>query len=161
MEKDKIKGIIFDLDGTLFNSEYYQWKSWAKPLKNLGINLTKEDYCCYTGKNRKIVEKELIKKFNLNLKSGILLNDKKRLIEKWSNEKKMDLMPYSKETVEFFVNNPNFIVALCSGGNRIETMAKLKNNNFLKYFSIIISGDDVKKGKPNPEIYLLTIKKWG
>ncbi|MDD3046414.1 MAG: HAD family phosphatase [Endomicrobiia bacterium] len=161
MEKDKIKGIIFDLDGTLFNSEYYQWKSWAKPLKNLGINLTKEDYCCYTGKNRKIVEKELIKKFNLNLKSGILLNDKKRLIEKWSNEKKMDLMPYSKETVEFFVNNPNFIVALCSGGNRIETMAKLKNNNFLKYFSIIISGDDVKKGKPNPEIYLLTIKKMG
>ncbi|MCK9437945.1 MAG: HAD family phosphatase [Synergistaceae bacterium] len=161
MKKDKIRGIIFDLDGTLFNSEYYQWQAWAKPLQKLGIKLTKKAYCRYAGKNRKTVERELIKDYNLKIKNGVLLEAKRKLIEKWANEKKLELMPYSRESVEFFANNSNFIVALCSGGNKKETIAKLKNNDFLKYFSIIISDDEVKRGKPSPDIYSLTIKKMG
>jgi len=49
-------------------------------------------------------------------------------------------------------------VALCSGGDREEILTKLKMNNFLKYFSVIVAGDDVQHSKPAPDIYLLAVK---
>jgi len=61
MNKENIKGIIFDLDGVLFDSEYYQWQGWVEPLREYGIELTKEMYFAYAGKNGKQIDEELIK----------------------------------------------------------------------------------------------------
>lgn len=154
----KIKGIIFDLDGILFDSEYYQWQGWVEPLREFGIELTKEMYLKYAGKGGKQIDAELIQDFNLPLQEGELWARKKVLIEKWFNEKAMPLMPYAKEAVEYFINDPRFKVALCSGGDREEIITKLEKNDFLKYFPIIAAGSDVKESKPSPDIYLLAIK---
>lgn len=158
---NNIKGIIFDLDGILFDSEYYQWQGWVEPLREYGIELTKEMYFNYAGKSGKQIDQELIKDFNLNIEDGTLLNKKKVLIEKWFNEKTMPIMPYAKEAVEYFSSNPNFKIALCSGGDREEVVTKLEKNDFLKYFPIITAGDDVERSKPWPDIYLLAVEKLG
>ena len=156
---DNIKGIIFDLDGILFDSEYYQWQGWVEPLREYGIELTKEMYFSYAGKSGKQIDQELIKDFNLGVEDGTLLNKKKVLIEKWFNEKTMPIMPYAKEAVEYFSSNPSFKVALCSGGDREEVVTKLEKNDFLKYFPVITAGDDVLRSKPWPDIYLLAVEK--
>lgn len=161
MNKEDIKGIIFDLDGVLFDSEYYQWQGWVEPLRKYGIELTKEMYFTYAGKNGKQIDEELVKDFNLNIPVGTLLGEKKKLIEIWFNEKTMPIMPFAKEAVEFFVSNPQFKIALCSGGDTEEIMAKLEKNDFIKYFPVIVAGSDVERSKPNPDIYLLAVKKLG
>ena len=161
MNKENIKGIIFDLDGILFDSEYYQWQGWVEPLREYGIELTKEMYFAYAGKNGKQIDEELVKDFNLNIPIGTLLGEKKKLIEKWFNEKIMPIMPFAKEAVEFFISNPQFKIALCSGGDTEEIMVKLEKNDFVKYFPVIVAGSDVEKSKPNPDIYLLAVKKLG
>ncbi|MFA5087146.1 MAG: HAD family phosphatase [Candidatus Paceibacterota bacterium] len=161
MAKEKLKGILFDLDGVLFDTEYYQWQGWAEPLKEYGIELTKEIYFNYAGKSWKYIDSEMIHDFNLPLQEGELWEKKKSLIEKWFTEKAMPLMPFAKEAVEYFHNNPKFKLGLCSGGDKEEVIAKLEKNNFLKYFSIIVAGDDVKNSKPAPDIYLAGIKKIG
>ncbi|MDK2948926.1 MAG: hypothetical protein PWQ56_91 [Patescibacteria group bacterium] len=158
---NNIKGIIFDLDGTLFDSEYYQWQGWVEPLREFDIELTKEMYFNYAGKSGKQIDQELIKDFNLGVEDGTLLNKKKVLIKKWFNEEAMPVMPCAKEAVEYFSNNPNFKIALCSGGDREEVITKLEKNDFLKYFPIITAGDDVKRSKPFPDIYLLAVEKLG
>lgn len=156
---NNIKGIIFDLDGVLFDSEYYQWQGWVEPLRGYGIELTKEMYFEYAGKSGKQIDQELIKNFNLKIEKGFLLNKKNILIEKWFKEKTMPIMPYAKEAVEFFGNN--FKIALCSGGNREEVVIKLEKNNFLNFFPIIVAGDDVERSKPWPDTYLLAVEKLG
>jgi beta-phosphoglucomutase-like phosphatase (HAD superfamily) len=161
MDKENIKGIIFDLDGVLFDSEYYQWQGWVEPLRKYGIELTKEKYFDYAGKSGKQIDEEMIKDFNLNVPIGTLWDAKKVLIEKWFNEKTMPLMPYAREAVEFFVGDPRFKVALCSGGDKGEIVAKLEKNDFVKYFPIIAAGSDVERSKPFPDIYLLAAKKLG
>ncbi|HPC30456.1 MAG TPA: HAD family phosphatase [Candidatus Paceibacterota bacterium] len=153
-----IKGIIFDLDGILFDSEYFQWQGWVQPLRNFGIELTKEMYFEYAGKSSSLIESELIKKYNLPIKEGELIKQKKELLRKWFSEKPLPLMPYAKEAVEYFSLDPRFKVALCSGGDREEILTKLKMNDFLKYFSVIVAGDDVQHSKPAPDIYLLAVK---
>lgn len=159
MEKENIKGIIFDLDGVLFDSEYYQWQGWVEPLKKFDIELNKEMYFKYAGKSGKQIDQELVKDFNLKIEEGDLLAQKKILIEKWFNEKTMPIMPYAKEAVEYF--SDNFKIALCSGGDREEVITKLEKNDFLKYFPIIVAGDDVERSKPWPDTYLLAVEKIG
>jgi len=158
---NNIRGIIFDLDGILFDSEYYQWQGWVEPLREYGIELTKEMYFSYAGKSGKQIDQELIKDFNLGIENSTLWNKKKVLIEKWFNEKAMPIMPYAKEAVEYFSSNPNFKIALCSGGDKEEVVTKLEKNDFLKYFPVITAEDDVEKSKPWPDIYLLAVEKLG
>ena len=161
MNKENTKGILFDLDGVLFDSEYYQWQGWVEPLRKYGIELTKEMYFNYAGKNGKQIDQELIRDFKLNLNEGELLAQKTLLLEKWFNEKSLPLMPFAKEAVEFFVNNPKFKLGLCSGGDKEEIMVKLEKNDFVKYFSVIVGGDDVSNSKPAPDIYIAGAEKLG
>lgn len=158
MDKEDIKGIIFDLDGILFDSEYYQWQGWVELLREYGIELTKEMYFDYAGKSGPIIDEELIRDFNLNIPVGTLWEAKQKLLEVWFNEKSMPLMPFAKEAVEYFISN-QFKVALCSGGPREEIMIKLEKNDFVKYFPVIVAGSDVERSKPNPDIYLLAVKR--
>jgi len=152
MNKEKTKGIIFDLDGVLLETEYYQWQGWVIPLREFGIELTKEKYFDYAGKNGRQIDKELIKDFNLNIKEGDLLSKKEPLLLKWFSEEKLNYMPYVKEALDFF--NNKFKLVLCSGGSREEIILKLKNADLIQYFAIIVAGSDVEKSKPAPDIYL-------
>jgi len=71
----------------LFDSEYFQWQGWVQPLRNFGIELTKEMYFEYAGKSSSLIESELIKKYNLPIKEGELIKQKKELLRKWFSEK--------------------------------------------------------------------------
>ncbi|MDD3085003.1 MAG: HAD family phosphatase [Candidatus ainarchaeum sp.] len=154
-----LKGIVFDLDGTLFDTEYYQWQGWVFPLKDYGIDLTKEKYLDYAGKKGEDIEKELIRDFNLKINEGELLNEKKKLLEEWFSTKEINLMPYARELVEYFFNNQNYKIALCSGGPRDEVILKLKRNDFLKYFEVVTTSSDVERGKPFPDIYEKAVER--
>ncbi|MDD3032402.1 MAG: HAD family phosphatase [Candidatus Pacebacteria bacterium] len=160
-DSKNIKGVVFDLDGTLFDTEYYQWQGWVVPLKDFGIDLSKEKYLKYAGKKGEDIEKELISDFNLGINQGDLLNEKRKLLEEWFSTKELGLMPFAREIVEYFFNNPNYKVALCSGGPRDEVILKLKRNDFLKYFEVITTSSDVKRGKPFPDIYEKAVEGLG
>lgn len=130
-------------------------------LEPFKITLLKEDYFNYAGKRGDIIEAELIKNYNLKIEKGALLNKKEELLIEWFGKKKLKLMSYVKEAVEFFVNNDKIKLGLASGGPRDEVIIKLKRNSFYSFFPIIVSGSDVERGKPYPDIYLLAAEKLG
>lgn len=70
-------------------------------------------------------------------------------------------MPYAQKTVEFFSKNKSFRIAVSSGGPRNEVILKLKRASLYSFFPVIVSGNDVKRGKLFSDIYLLTVKKLG
>lgn len=155
-----LKGVIFDLDGVLVDTEYFQWQGWVEILKPYEISLPKQKYFKYAGKRGDIVELELIRDFNLNLDKGSLLIPKEKMVKKWVKSRKLKRMAYARETVDFFLNR-GIKVAVAGGAPRDEVLIKLKRTNLYTFFKAIVSGSDVEKGKPNPDIYLLTIKKIG
>ncbi|MCD6402385.1 HAD family phosphatase [bacterium] len=154
-----LKAAIFDLDGVLINTEPYQWFGWIEVLKPYDAVLSKEEYISnYAGKSGIIIEEELLKKFSLSIEKGALLREKEKLLLQWFKEKEIELMPYAKESVEFFLNK-NLKTALISGGPRDEVILKLKRTGLFPLFSVILSGSDVKRGKPNPDVYLLGLER--
>lgn len=155
-----LKEIIFDLDGILVDTEYLQRRGWVEVLKPYGISLSKQKYFKYAGKRGDIIESELIKDFQLSINKESLIVPKEKMIKEWIKSQKLKLMPYARETIEFFINR-DIKVAVAGGAPRDEVIIKLKRTKLYSFFKTIVSGSDVKKGKPNPDIYLLAVKKLG
>jgi HAD superfamily hydrolase (TIGR01509 family) len=156
----QFKGLIFDLDGVLVDSEYFQWQGWVLPLRKFGIELSKEEYFHYAGKTASIIEGELIKNYNLDIKPGSLFHEKEKLLIEWFESGDLPLMPFAREAIEFF-QGLNLKLAICSGGPRDEVHLKLKRKDLVKYFPVVVSRDDVINGKPSPDMYALAAEKIG
>jgi HAD superfamily hydrolase (TIGR01509 family) len=157
------KGVAYDVDGVLLDTECYQWKGWVEPLKKFGVELSEEEYIIkYAGKTGAIIEEALIKEHRLAVEKGSLLRAKEALLMKWFAKEKLDLMPYAVEGIEHF----NSIIpesVVCSGGPKNEIILKLKRTGLLGYFGEerIASSNEVKRGKPYPDIYLYAAKLMG
>jgi HAD superfamily hydrolase (TIGR01509 family) len=155
-----IKGAVFDLDGMLLDTEGLQLEGWMEVLRPFGVFLTKHDYLEYAGETAETIEAEIAKKFNLRIKQGQLVEEKRKLLMKWLEDRHIYLMPYARESIGFFTGR-KLKIAVASGGSKSEVLAKLKKSNLYQVFETIVSRDDVSRGKPHPEMYLLTARKLG
>jgi HAD superfamily hydrolase (TIGR01509 family) len=153
-----LKGAIFDLDGLLVDTESLQWQGWREVLKPFGISLSEKDYLKYAGKAGTIIEAELIKDYNLNIEKGSLLKRKEDLLLRWLRVKSLKTFPFAKKAIKLF-KKFKIKVAVVSGGPRNEVEFKLKKIRLYSLVDVIISGSDIKRGKPNPDIYLLGVEK--
>ena len=160
MDAKSIKAILFDLDGTLFKTEAYQLKGWNEVLKKRGVVISPDDYFKYVGKTGSEVEKQIVHNYGLKITPGELVKEKEELLLKWFGESNLELMPYAQETIEFFSNHPDFKTAICTSGSKKEVMSKLEKNNLKDKFDLIITKDDVLRGKPAPDVYLEAIKRF-
>ncbi len=161
MNKQDIKGILFDSDGTLFKSEYRQAKVWSEILDDFNIVIPVEDYLLYAGKTSEQIEDMIVAKYKLDVERGSLVKIKDEKMLKLYGEDDLELMPCAREAVEFFAKNPQFKIALCTNGSKKEMETKLQRNKFDHYFSIVITKTDVKNPKPEPDIYLSAMQKLG
>ncbi|HOK35165.1 MAG TPA: HAD family phosphatase [Candidatus Pacearchaeota archaeon] len=157
MNLDQIKGVVFDLDGVLVDTEYYQSEAWIEVLKQYKIFLSQEDLFEYKGKSAEVIENEFKNKYHLPIKKGELLKKRDAEVLKIFQKRKVKTMPYAKRTLEFF--NKHKKLGLASTGSKKEVLLKLKKTGFYKYFSAVVSRDDVKKGKPCPDVYLAAVRK--
>ena len=155
-----LKGAVFDLDGVLVDTEYYQWQGWVEVLKPYGISFSKEEYYNYAGRRGDLIEEGILREHNLDVEKGLLLGKKEKLLMEWFESKKLELMPYTREAIEFFIDR-KLRVAVASTAPKDEVKLKLKNVGLTSLFPLVITGNDVERGKPYPDIYLLTVEKLG
>ncbi len=149
----KIKGILFDLDGTLVSNDGIQEESILKTFDFFNINIPLKEFSeRFTGKGLPQIEKELIKEFNLDIKEGDIREKRKEIVVKLLSEKKSKCTYFAKEIIEFL--NTKYPLAICSAGEKEEVHLKLKNNDLLKYFKKVITAQDVERSKPYPDIYI-------
>lgn len=155
-----LKAAIFDLDGVLLDTEGFQWQGWVEVLKPLGIMLSKKEYLNYAGKTGSDIEKEMIEGYGLDVPKGSLLKGKEKFLFKWFSSKKLKIMPFVRESLEFLRKN-RVRLAVASGSSMEELVLKLKRTGLYDAFEFFGSRDDVKRSKPCPDIYLYIAKKFG
>lgn len=152
-ELNKTQCVIFDMDGVIIDSETLHKKAYYETFSSLGLNVSDELYRSITGSSTINVFQKLISHFNLDNKPEELVLDKrKRYVDYFENDPTIQLVKGVEEIIQYFYNKGiTLILASSSSMPNIDRVFKRFNLN--QYFKAKISGADLVKSKPNPEIF--------
>lgn len=146
-----IKGLIFDLDGTLANTMPYHFLGWKLASNKFGVDMDKTFLRKLNGSAGKIIASELIRQFRLeNVTIEQLIEEKLYQFNKIQHEVK-PIEPVVNIVKKYHGVLP---MAVGTGGHRKAVERTLEITGLRQYFDIIVTSNDVTNYKPHPETFL-------
>ena len=155
-----IKAVIYDMDDLMVNSNPLHIQASEKVFRKYRIDLEKIPQnvrAGFIGMRVADILRFVVDYFNLVLDFEKLRKQRSKIFFSLV-AKELKAMPGLMQSLEFFKKN-NFKIALASSGTKEYINLVLKKFKLAKYFDVVVSGDDVKFGKPDPETYLIACKK--
>ncbi len=149
---DNIKAFLFDLNGTMIDDMQYHIHAWHRIFNSLGANISLERMKaeCY-GKNHEVIERILPGRFSEKEKDEMSMA-KEREYQK-AFRPHLKLLPGLDEFLRR-ANEMEIKMAIGSAAIMFNVDFVLDNLHIRHYFQALVSADDVKKSKPDPETYL-------
>ncbi|MDO4378181.1 MAG: HAD family phosphatase [Erysipelotrichia bacterium] len=154
----KIKGIIFDMDGIITDSETAAKRIMQEILKKHQLPYSDEIYLPLLGINHY----QAIEYFNSLTKNEQLSHN---LLSEFSEEiiteLQQGMIPFKKGAIELInaLNSINFPIALATSAEKRKVQASFNGNGIDVPFTHVITGDMVTHSKPNPQIFLLAAQE--
>lgn len=156
-----LKAIFFDMDGLLFDSERVYCSFWKKSAEDCGYRLPDQIVLqlrsCMPSLGREIVDSYL----HADGAYDAIRAKRKAMTKDYFSRQ---IPPVKKGVPEFLQKLegiPQVRKLIVTQSDRNEKMHLLEGSGLLPYFDDIVSGVDVKRGKPYPDIYLYACEKTG
>ncbi|GFH41380.1 HAD family hydrolase [Lactococcus insecticola] len=154
------KAIIFDMDGVLVDTERYYYDRRKTFLDTKGISIAHLSPLDFIGGNMKQV-------WHMILRDDYAKWDVAALQAEYLQYKLDHMIPYAqllfsdaKLTLEK-LKEEGYKLGLASSTAKAEILRALEMTELNTYFEVVLSGDDFKESKPNPEIYQVAMSKLG
>jgi beta-phosphoglucomutase-like phosphatase (HAD superfamily) len=150
--KPGIRGLIFDLDGTLADTMPYHFKGWRVACQKFGAEIDTAFLRKHTGSPGWLIATEILKENNLVESVTIDQIVAEKLIEFSKDQHKVKPIYPVVEIVKKY--HGILPMAVGTGGHREAVERTLEITGLRKYFEIIITANDVDNFKPHPETFL-------
>ena len=158
---EKIKAVIFDMDGVLIEAKDWHYQALNRALELFGMGISRYDHLVtYDGLPTR-------DKLNMLSKERGLAQGLHTFINKMKQHYTIELV-HSECKPRFYheyalskLRNEGYRLAICSNSikNTIDIM--MEKAALSDYFEFYLSNQDVEKGKPHPEMYDKAIKRMG
>ena len=153
-----IKLCVFDMDGLLLDSERYLYLyNEIEITKSLGYDIDEEFFRSLMGGSWNTYPEKVLEKagkdFPIDKYMSILWDKINYTVDN-------EAIPLRKGAIEIldFCKQNNIKMSIATSTPYGTAIKCLKNSNVYDYFDFIITGDQVSKGKPDPEIFLKAIE---
>ncbi len=149
-----IKAVLFDMNGIIIDDEHIHELAFRETVRPYGVDLTHQNYLsCCAGRTDREGYESIVEKFSVELQTEELLKEK--------SQQYLELFPENKKSYKGVMElikslSKDFTLALTSSSSRSEVDLIISEFGIKKYFSVTISADEVTRGKPDPEPYLVT-----
>lgn len=142
------RGVIFDLDGVLINSEPLHCRAFQAALRPYGVTLTARDY--YAGyivySDREVLERLLPDRGALEAAVAAKEQRYRELVEEG--------VPPFRDGLALVAKTVGWRVALATGSIRYEAESALRSLGIRDRFEVVVTREDCRQGKPDPEPFL-------
>lgn len=156
----KVKAVIFDLDGTLIDTEKYYRVFWPKALKECGYEMTDEQALSIRSLGRPFAPQWFKDNIDENIDYWQVRNVRKSMMEEFFKENPIQFKPYAVEILKW-LKERQIVAAIATANDEERTVNYLKQLGIYEYFDQIICATMVEYGKPYPDIYKFACEKLG
>jgi len=155
-----MKAVIFDKDGVLIETFGLHFKSHSIVLAEFGVKLKKRDLTKRYGMKISEILKDILKQYGKNIseETAKKMASKKTKIYIKLVEEELKLLPGVREFLKF-LKKKGYKIGLASSDSKETLLQFLRLTKTENFFDANIGGDEIKNGKPNPEIFLKCAKK--
>ncbi|PSB11345.1 hypothetical protein C7B62_06005 [Pleurocapsa sp. CCALA 161] len=151
------KALIFDCDGTLADTLPVHFQTWSAALQAVGADISKDWYYKYCGTSAEEMLQILKNLFGYQFDSASVIAKRQKHYQSLINTVK-EVRAVAEIVHSHYGKMP---MGVASGGERIVLEATLNNISLRKFFDVVVSIDDVERGKPEPDIFLLAAQRLG
>jgi beta-phosphoglucomutase-like phosphatase (HAD superfamily) len=149
--------LIFDCDGTLVDSTSANERAWQQALADHGVELEPHWYLHRTGLSADALLTAL------EVETGQVLD--RQAVHAAAQDAFGWLVdsvrPHSPVVAIAQANHGRVPMAVASGGTRLSVEATLQATGIHSLFEAVVTKDDVRHGKPAPDVYLLAAQRLG
>lgn len=157
---EPIKGVLFDMDGLMFDSERLYVQAWKQALAEQGKDFTPEIHAQMMGRDANFALALLRRTFGEDFPAEQVRARRGEIRKQLLQDKGAPCKKGLLELLDFLeAQGIRRAVASSSPVKDIEYL--LERNGVKERFDAVVSGADLKESKPNPEIFLLAAKAIG
>ncbi|MBD2102832.1 HAD family phosphatase [Leptolyngbya sp. FACHB-261] len=151
------KALIFDCDGTLADTLPVHFQTWSISLQAAGADISRDWYYQYCGTSAMEMLQLLKEAFGYQFNSEAVIA---------ARQEHYHTLIHSIQEIQAVADIVRLHygktpMAVASGGERAVLEATLEAIKLRNFFDVVVSVNDVERGKPEPDIFLLASQRLG
>ena len=154
------RAVLWDMDGTLIDSEEFHWISWRDTMAQEGIAISHKDFLASFGRRNDAILSQWLGSAATVERIERVGNAKEERYRDLVRRKGMPPLPGVAQWLRR-LHAEGWLQAIASAAPRANVDAILKALGAVDYFQAIVSAEDVHIGKPDPEVYLVAAARAG
>lgn len=155
-----VRAVLWDMDGTLIDSEEFHWTSWRDTLAAEGIAVTREQFLSAFGQRNDSIIPRWMGAAATPERIERISNAKEELYRDLVRKNGMSALPGVQSWVRR-LHEQGWLQAIASSAPRPNIEVVLEALGATHRFQAIVSAEDVHRGKPDPEVYLTAASRVG
>lgn len=155
-----IQAVIFDMDGTLIDTEKYYRIFWPKALAEFGYFMTDEQALAMRSLGRPFAPEQLKEWFGEGIDYHAVRLRRKELMAECLEREGIPQKPGAPELLQL-LRKKGILTAIATATDPERTADYLRRTELEGYFDRIVSATQVTEGKPSPDIYLYACEQLG
>ena len=148
------------MDGTLIDSEEFHWIAWHNTLTKEGVTITREQFLASFGQRNDSIIPQWLGAGATPERIERIGNAKEDLYRQLIRRNGIAALPGVKRWLSR-LQNGGWLQAIASAAPRANIEAVLDSLSATNIFQVVVSAEDVSRGKPDPEVYLLAASRLG
>lgn len=156
----KGKAVIFDMDGVIFDSERLSLICWEKMAEKYQLSGMDEAYPPCIGTNETKTKEIILNYYGQDFPYDAFREEISALFRRMAEKDGLPVKKGVRELLEY-LNRNDIPVGLASSTRLAVVTDELKQAGLYGFFRAVTGGDQLKRSKPEPDIYLMACGKLG